>query len=104
MTNEAPSPAGDTAADSLKFQVNAEDHHLRVDRFLAERCEDLSRNMVQQAIRNGDVTVDGQKVPPRYRLKPGQIVCMTRKLKTGVKEEHASLPAAPEIALNICFR
>ena len=46
----------------------------RLDRFLANRCTDLSRTRIKRIIAEGDVTVDGQEQNAGFRLRPGQTV------------------------------
>ena len=46
----------------------------RLDRFLANRCTDLSRTRIKRTIAEGDVTVDGQEQNAGFRLRPGQTV------------------------------
>ena len=46
----------------------------RLDRFLANRCTDLSRTRIKRIIAEGDVTVDGQEQNAGFRLRPGQRV------------------------------
>jgi 23S rRNA pseudouridine1911/1915/1917 synthase len=43
---------------------------LRVDKFLFNRLEKVSRNKVQMAIRAGNVLVNNATVKPNYRVKP----------------------------------
>ena len=49
----------------------------RLDRFLADRCPDLSRSRLQGLIGEGQVTVDGALTRPANRLKAGQLVTLT---------------------------
>ena len=49
----------------------------RLDRFLADRCPDLSRSQLQGLIGKGQVTVDGIATRPANRLKAGQLVTLT---------------------------
>ena len=46
----------------------------RLDRFLADRCADLSRTRIKRLIADGEVTVDGLPSNAGFRLKPGQSV------------------------------
>ena len=46
----------------------------RLDRFLAERCSDLSRTRIKRLITDREVSVDGQSSNPGFRLRPGQSV------------------------------
>ena len=41
----------------------------RLDTFLAEKLETLSRSRVQALIKSGDITVNGNKVKPKYGLE-----------------------------------
>ena len=44
----------------------------RLDRFLAEAFDDMSRSVIKRLIESGDVTVDGRVAKPSLRLKAGQ--------------------------------
>jgi len=57
-----------------RFTVGDDAAGERLDRFLADRCPDLSRTAIQRAVAAGGVTVDGGAVPSRTRLRPGQRV------------------------------
>ena len=48
----------------------------RLDRFLADRCADLSRTRIKRIIADGDVTVDGQGQNAGFRLRSGQTVAI----------------------------
>ncbi len=45
---------------------------IRLDKFLMDRLEKVSRNRVQNAIRSGSVTVNGKEIKPNFKVKPGQ--------------------------------
>ncbi len=47
---------------------------LRIDKFLSNRLENVSRNKIQMAIRAGNVQVNGDAVKPNYRVKPGDLI------------------------------
>ena len=49
----------------------------RLDRFLADRCADLSRSRIKRLIATGDVAVDGHEQNAGFRLRPGQSVAIT---------------------------
>lgn len=59
------------------FQADPGQEPLRVDKFLMDRMFNVSRNRIQNAIRAGAVTVDGQFVKPNYKVKPFQEVEVT---------------------------
>ncbi len=46
----------------------------RLDRFLADRCADLSRTRIKRLIADGEVTVEGHPSNAGFRLKSGQSV------------------------------
>ena len=46
----------------------------RLDRFLADRCADLSRTRIKRSIADGEVTVEGRVSNAGFRLKSGQSV------------------------------
>lgn len=43
---------------------------LRIDKFLMDRLPNVSRNKVQEAIRNEYVKVNGQAIKPNYKVRP----------------------------------
>jgi len=100
-------------SDSLENKIDQEDnevmyehHHivvdkgqslLRIDKFLVNRIENVSRNKIQNAIIAGNVKVNNLIVKPNYRVKPGNII-------TVVFPYPAEFEIVPEnIPLNIVF-
>jgi 23S rRNA pseudouridine1911/1915/1917 synthase len=49
---------------------------LRIDKFLMDRLERVSRNQVQNAIRAGAVLVDDKEIKPNFKVKPGHVIQM----------------------------
>lgn len=47
---------------------------LRVDKFLFNRLENVSRNKIQIAVRAGNVLVNNNIVKPNYRVKPEDLI------------------------------
>lgn len=47
---------------------------MRIDRFLMDRIHKISRNKIQEAIKSGLITVDGQQVKPNFRVKPLMVI------------------------------
>lgn len=45
---------------------------LRIDRYLAESCEELSRSYIQKLIKDGMVTVNGTVAKPSYKVSEGE--------------------------------
>jgi len=47
---------------------------LRIDKFLGNRIENVSRNKIQQAAKAGNILVNGSPVKSNYRVKPADII------------------------------
>lgn len=47
---------------------------LRIDKFLMNRIENVSRNRIQQSAKAGNILANGTVVKPNYKVKPGDIV------------------------------
>jgi 23S rRNA pseudouridine1911/1915/1917 synthase len=58
---------------SIELSVT-DDSRLRLDRYLTETLEDVSRTRAHCLIAEGNVQVDGRTVRPSYRLQPGDAV------------------------------
>ena len=48
----------------------------RLDKFLASRCEDISRSRIKRLIADGEVAVDGRPRNAAFRLRRGQTVAI----------------------------
>lgn len=46
----------------------------RIDKFLAEQCEELSRSFLQKLLKSGEVSVNGQAVKASFRLSEGDLI------------------------------
>ncbi|MCI4651141.1 MAG: RluA family pseudouridine synthase [Phaeodactylibacter sp.] len=44
---------------------------IRIDKFLNDKLQHVSRSRVQDAIKLGSITVSGKQVKPNYKIKPG---------------------------------
>jgi 23S rRNA pseudouridine1911/1915/1917 synthase len=58
-------------ADSYSFLAGPESAGQRIDKFLSENLEDLSRSRIQKLISGGRVLVGGSGVSKNYRLSAG---------------------------------
>jgi 23S rRNA pseudouridine1911/1915/1917 synthase len=47
---------------------------VRIDHYLMDRVENVTRNKVQKAILNKAVLVDGREVKPSFKILPGQVI------------------------------
>jgi 23S rRNA pseudouridine1911/1915/1917 synthase len=57
-----------------EIKVDPGQSPLRVDKFLLERLEKVSRNRIQNALRAGAIKIDNQEVKPNYKVRPNQLV------------------------------
>ena len=60
-----------------KKKITFEGYSKRLDVFVADELENLSRSLVQKLIKEGHVTVNGKKVKPSWPLSEGEIVEIT---------------------------
>jgi 23S rRNA pseudouridine1911/1915/1917 synthase len=71
---------------------------LRVDKFLFNRLENVSRNKIQLAVRAGNVLVNGNTVKPNYRIKPEDLLTVV------LPYPHREYEIIPEnLPLNIVY-
>jgi 23S rRNA pseudouridine1911/1915/1917 synthase len=62
-----------TRDKTLIFHTSSADIDVRLDKYLSDNKEvGLSRARIQDLIKNGAVTVDGERKKPSYQLKPGE--------------------------------
>ena len=54
--------------------VDLEYDNIRIDRFISERMEDVSRSYIQKLIKDGLVTADSKPVKANYKVKAGEII------------------------------
>jgi 23S rRNA pseudouridine1911/1915/1917 synthase len=94
--------------DELFEQAELYEHHriiadkgqglLRVDKFLFNRLENVSRNKIQLAVKAGNVLVNGNAVKPNYRVKPEDLITVV------LPYPHREYEILPEnIPINIVF-
>lgn len=55
----------------IQEMIVGENAGIRVDRYLTERCEDLSRSYLQKLLKDGGVAVNGKVVKSNYKVVPG---------------------------------
>jgi 23S rRNA pseudouridine1911/1915/1917 synthase len=81
-----------------RFTADRGQEPFRIDRFLTDRVENVTRNKVQQAIEEGKVRVNGVAVKSNYKVKPGD------EIEVVSFEEPRSLEVLPEdIPLDIVY-
>tara|TARA_B100001245_G_C22840247_1_gene403956 strand:- start:147 stop:1178 length:1032 start_codon:yes stop_codon:yes gene_type:complete len=71
---------------------------LRVDKFLIDRLPNVTRNKIQQGIKDGFVKVNGQQIKPNYKIHPGD------EIHVYITEPPRDEDVVPEdIPLNIVY-
>ena len=78
--------------ETQTYDIQEDQRGARLDRFLINATEGVSRTYLQRLIRDGDVTVNGEVgKPPSYALRNGDQVCLTlpppRPLDTAEPEQ-----------------
>lgn len=62
---------------TLEFTAPPEAAGQRLDRFLADACDGLTRSALQNLIEQGAAAVNGQPAPKRYKVRAGDCVTLT---------------------------
>jgi 23S rRNA pseudouridine1911/1915/1917 synthase len=60
--------------EHYRYEVDAGQKMLRIDKFLVNRIEGTSRNRIQAAADAGSIMVNGEPVKSSYRVKPFDVV------------------------------
>ena len=60
----------------LVFTVNDENEGLRIDRYLADECESLSRSYIQKLIKDERLFVNDAPAKSSYQVRPDDIICL----------------------------
>ena len=71
---------------------------IRVDKFLTDRIENISRNKVQEAAQAGNVLANEKAVKSNYKVKPGDVIAVVMEYP---KREIKIIPE--DIPLNIVY-
>jgi 23S rRNA pseudouridine1911/1915/1917 synthase len=89
----------DTLYEHHRFTVDPKQEPIRIDKFLIDRIEKVSRNRIQQGIKKGYVLVNEEEVKANYKVSPGDIIIVSypKKPKLGDKIQ------GEDIDLNIVY-
>ncbi len=60
--------------EHFRFTVDPGQKLLRIDKYLMNKLENVSRTRIQHAATAGNILVDGRPVKPSYRVKPGEVI------------------------------
>lgn len=74
-TPEKKKPEAKEQLEVTEIVIDPKQTPVRLDKFLFDRTQS-SRNQIQEAIRAGNITIDGKQVKPNHKVKPGQVVRM----------------------------
>ena len=77
---------------SKRFQIDEENSNNRIDIFLANNLDAISRGIVQQLISEGNVKVNGKATKRNYLLKAADVIEITFELKANCKDEAQDIP------------
>jgi len=85
--------------EHYRFTVDPGQTPIRLDRFLMDKMQKVSRNRIQGAIRHGYIRINSYNVKPNYKVRPGDEIIVS--LPTPPKEGY---PVQPEnIPLDIRY-
>lgn len=56
----------------LEYIVEEDKRSLRIDRYLSEKNEDLSRSYLQKLLKDQAITVNGKTIKANYKVTPGE--------------------------------
>ncbi len=60
--------------EHFRFEADPGQKLLRIDKFLVNRIENISRSRIQSAAASGNIMVNDVPVKPSYRVRPGDII------------------------------
>ncbi len=63
--------------ETLNFNITEENNNIRIDRYLAEQCPDLSRSYIQKLVKDGAVFVNNRQIKANYKVQPQDQVILT---------------------------
>lgn len=83
-----------TVIEDLKIVVDGKQEPIRIDKYLLNKVERVTRSKIQKAIKSGNVTVDGKNIKPNFILKPNHVIELSiprSPLDGKIKEEEIPL-------------
>jgi len=84
----------DDAGPVRTFTVDEAEDGRRLDRFLTDRCPDLSRNRIHAEMGEGRVLVDGRPRPKGFRLAAGSVVEFRPEPRAAMEAVAQDIPLA----------
>lgn len=74
------------------YLAEASDVNRRIDHYLNEELEELSRSSLQKLINNGNITVNGKAVNKNYKLRQGDTIEVEIPEPEGINIEAENIP------------
>ena len=78
--------------EQRELTLSTESVGLRLDRWLAEQCPDLSRSQLQNLIEAGSVTCNGSPLNKKDKLKAGQTILLTLPDPQPIEAQPQNIP------------
>lgn len=92
------SEENDELFEHHRIEVDPKQALLRIDKFLMDRLPNVTRNKVQDAIKNMFVQVNAKTIKPNYKVRPGDVISIA------LPEPPRDTEVLPEnIPLNIVY-
>ncbi|MCK4562734.1 MAG: RluA family pseudouridine synthase, partial [Flavobacteriaceae bacterium] len=98
MSTQLDEISNDELYEHYNFKASEGQEPLRVDKFLMNFIENATRNKIQQAIKAGNVLVNGNVVKANYKMKPNDVVRVVL-----AHPPHENLLVAEDIPLDLIF-
>ena len=76
----------------IDLLVEKEDNKTRIDKYIAENIEDLTRSYIQKLIEDGLVLVDGKQKKSNYKLSEGEQITVEIPPPVDLKIEPEDIP------------
>jgi 23S rRNA pseudouridine1911/1915/1917 synthase len=76
----------------FEFAATTEDAGVRLDRFVANHCPDLSRTRVQQLIEEGLVLLNGKPAKDSHKVHAGDLIGVVPQQRPPLRAEAESIP------------
>lgn len=98
MNSENEEPEEQELYEHTRLSVDRGQQPLRIDKFLSDRLQNVSRNRLQIAARAGCIKVNGIAIKPSYKVRAGDQIALF------LPHKHEEIEIKPEfIPLNIVF-
>ncbi|WP_240655352.1 RluA family pseudouridine synthase [Flammeovirga pectinis] len=78
--------------DELRIEVDPKQTALRIDKFLVDRIPNLSRNRIQDGLKQGHFLVNGLPSKPNYKVAAGDVVMVFMPKPRSTELESQNIP------------